>query len=259
MARTNRTDRTRKKAATISRRQAAIGLGAAAAAGAIGMPWIACAQAETIRIGFPSPITGPFGAEAKDQVRSAELAVKQFNDAGGLNGRKAELLVRDDKLNAGEAATRTLELIEKETVSQADMARLCVRVEKRRPMAPFNGFGKRQPSDRPPVLTPSERGSAEEPGVGASAGQEWANGGGDIGYGAGVGSPGGGSGGAQVRPAHRGALRLQEGPADGPGRGGRHRPAAASVRGPGHGPGRRARRRGPGPAHRRPADGAYRA
>ena len=50
-----------------------------------------------------------------------------------------------------------LELIEKETVSQADMARLCARVQKRRPMAPFNGFGKRQPSDRPPVLTPTEQ------------------------------------------------------------------------------------------------------
>jgi cell division protease FtsH len=52
-----------------------------------------------------------------------------------------------------------LELIEKETVSQADMARLCTRVQKRRPMAPFNGFGKRQPSDRPPVLTPAEKDS----------------------------------------------------------------------------------------------------
>src|SRR5215813_6064048 len=50
-----------------------------------------------------------------------------------------------------------LELIEKETVSRADMARLCARVQKRRPMAPFNGFGKRKPSDRPPVLTPTEQ------------------------------------------------------------------------------------------------------
>jgi cell division protease FtsH len=50
-----------------------------------------------------------------------------------------------------------LELMEKETISQADLARLCARVQKRRPMAPFNGFGKRQPSDRPPVLTPAER------------------------------------------------------------------------------------------------------
>jgi cell division protease FtsH len=50
-----------------------------------------------------------------------------------------------------------LELIEKETISQADMARLCARVVKRPPMAPYNGFGKRQPSDQPPVLTPTEK------------------------------------------------------------------------------------------------------
>ena len=49
-----------------------------------------------------------------------------------------------------------LELIEKETITQADMARICARVMKRPPMAPFNGFGKRKPSDQPPVLTPSE-------------------------------------------------------------------------------------------------------
>lgn len=82
---------------------------AAAAAGA--------AHAQNIKIGLPVPLTGPYGAEAKDQVRNAELAVKEFNDAGGLNGRKAELLVRDDKLNPGEAATRTLELIEKDQVN----------------------------------------------------------------------------------------------------------------------------------------------
>jgi len=72
------------------------------------------AHAQTIKIGLPVPLTGPYGAEAKDQVRNAELAVKEFNDAGGLAERKAELLVRDDKLNPGEAATRTLELIEKD-------------------------------------------------------------------------------------------------------------------------------------------------
>jgi branched-chain amino acid transport system substrate-binding protein len=70
-----------------------------------------------IRIGFPVPLTGAFGAEANDQVRAAQIAVKEFNDAGGLDGRMAELLVRDDKLNPGEAATRTLELIEKDKVS----------------------------------------------------------------------------------------------------------------------------------------------
>jgi branched-chain amino acid transport system substrate-binding protein len=75
------------------------------------------AQEATIKIGFPVPLTGPYGAEAQDQVRAGQLAIAQFNDAGGLNGRKAELVVRDDKLNPGEAATRTLELVEKEKVN----------------------------------------------------------------------------------------------------------------------------------------------
>lgn len=77
---------------------------------------IVSAQQAPIRIGFPTPLTGAFSAEAQDQVRAAELAVKEFNDAGGFNGRRCELLVRDDKLNPGEAATRTLELIEKDKV-----------------------------------------------------------------------------------------------------------------------------------------------
>ena len=98
----------------IGRRAALIGL--AGVAGTLSMPWIARAQAETIRIGLPTPLTGPFAAEANDQVRSAQLAVKLANDKGGIAGRKVELLVRDDKLNAGEAATRTLELIEKDKV-----------------------------------------------------------------------------------------------------------------------------------------------
>ncbi len=77
---------------------------------------IARAQTGPIKIGFPTPLTGAFSAEAQDQVRAAEIAVKEFNESGGFNGRKAELLVRDDKLNPGEAATRTLELIEKDKV-----------------------------------------------------------------------------------------------------------------------------------------------
>lgn len=77
----------------------------------------ALAQSEPIRIGLPVPLTGPYGAEAKDQVRNAELAVKEFNQAGGMDGRLAELLVRDDKLNPGEAANRALDLIDKDKVN----------------------------------------------------------------------------------------------------------------------------------------------
>ena len=98
-------------------RRSAIVAGAATAAAVATTPAlfnIAKAQSGPIKIGFPVPLTGPFSAEAQDQVRAAEIAIKEFNDSGGFNGRKAELLVRDDKLNPGEAATRTLELIEKD-------------------------------------------------------------------------------------------------------------------------------------------------
>jgi cell division protease FtsH len=70
--------------------------------------------------------------------------------------------------------TIVLELIEKETISQADMARIAARVVKRPPMAPYNGFGKRQPSDQPPVLTTTEKdklkAQAEADGVEALSG-----------------------------------------------------------------------------------------
>ncbi len=103
-----------KKALTSTVRRNLLVGGAAAAT----MPMfnIASAQTAPIKIGFPTPLTGAFSAEAQDQVRAAELAVQEFNESGGFNGRKAELLVRDDKLNPGEAATRTLELIEKDKV-----------------------------------------------------------------------------------------------------------------------------------------------
>jgi branched-chain amino acid transport system substrate-binding protein len=98
-----------------NRRRQVIGAGIAAATSPL---WfnIARAQNTPVKIGFPTPLTGAFSAEAQDQVRAAELAVKEFNGAGGFNGRMVELLVRDDKLNPGEAATRTLELIEKDKV-----------------------------------------------------------------------------------------------------------------------------------------------
>lgn len=75
---------------------------------------IANAASDKIKIGMPVPLTGPYGKESQEQARCGQIAVDQFNAAGGMNGRMAELLPRDTKLKAGEAATRTLELIEKD-------------------------------------------------------------------------------------------------------------------------------------------------
>jgi branched-chain amino acid transport system substrate-binding protein len=112
---------TRKTTGSISRRRllTTASAGAALAASPFRINLLQ-AQEATIKIGFPVPLTGPYGAEAQDQVRAAQVAIAQFNEGGGLNGRKAELIVRDDKLNPGEAATRTLELVEKEKVNFVD-------------------------------------------------------------------------------------------------------------------------------------------
>lgn len=108
----------RTKQPAITRRGLIIAAGAGAALAASPLRInLLRAQEAPIKVGFPVPLTGPYGAEAQDQVRAAQLAVAEFNDAGGLGGRKAELVVRDDKLNPGEAATRALELIEQEKVN----------------------------------------------------------------------------------------------------------------------------------------------
>ena len=103
--------------APLNPRRRSIVATAGALAAAPALFHIARAQPAPIKIGFPVPLTGAFSAEAQDQVRAAELAVKQWNAAGGHKGQQCELLVRDDKLNPGEAATRTLELIEKDKVN----------------------------------------------------------------------------------------------------------------------------------------------
>jgi cell division protease FtsH len=41
-------------------------------------------------------------------------------------------------------------------LSKDDIARIAGGVGKRPALAPYNGFGKRTPSQRPPVLTPAE-------------------------------------------------------------------------------------------------------
>jgi cell division protease FtsH len=54
------------------------------------------------------------------------------------------------------------ELMEKETISQTDMARICARVVKRPPMAPYSGNGKRRRGEHPVVPT-TELGALRKP------------------------------------------------------------------------------------------------
>lgn len=61
--------------------------------------WVAApAQAQdVIKIGFHAPLTGFAAADGKSARHGAELAVAQANAAGGINGKKIELVVYDDE------------------------------------------------------------------------------------------------------------------------------------------------------------------
>jgi branched-chain amino acid transport system substrate-binding protein len=61
------------------------------------------AAAQNIRIGFHVPLTGPAASDGLSAMRGAELAVEQINAAGGINGRKIELVVQDDQARADQA------------------------------------------------------------------------------------------------------------------------------------------------------------
>jgi branched-chain amino acid transport system substrate-binding protein len=85
----------------------------AAGAAALSFPAILRAQSkDPLRIGCPLPLTGPFAALAADMQRGAQLAEEQLNAAGGVMGRKVEVLFRDDQLKPAVGAQRTKELIE---------------------------------------------------------------------------------------------------------------------------------------------------
>ena len=49
-----------------------------------------------------------------------------------------------------------MELLEKETLHRKDLERIFAKVEKRPRITVFNEFGKRKPSDKPPIKTPAE-------------------------------------------------------------------------------------------------------
>jgi branched-chain amino acid transport system substrate-binding protein len=49
-----------------------------------------------IRIGLVAPFTGPFAPSTVGFKNSAEVGIDQINKKGGVNGRKLELIVKDD-------------------------------------------------------------------------------------------------------------------------------------------------------------------
>jgi branched-chain amino acid transport system substrate-binding protein len=85
--------------------------GIAATTTITGFPNIANAEANTIRIGMPTILSGRVAILGESSRNAVKLAVKRFNDAGGVNGRKIEMVFRDSKGKPDEAARITRDLV----------------------------------------------------------------------------------------------------------------------------------------------------
>jgi branched-chain amino acid transport system substrate-binding protein len=74
------------------------------------------ADAATVKIGTFGPFTGPAAGLGLEARKGIEFAVAQFNAAGGINGRKAELVAYDDRGNRAEAVSVVRKMIENDGV-----------------------------------------------------------------------------------------------------------------------------------------------
>jgi len=72
---------------------------------------------ENIKIGFFGPTTERFAGLGLDAKKGADLAVIQANAAGGINGKKIELVAYDDRGNRTEAVAVARKLVEQDKVS----------------------------------------------------------------------------------------------------------------------------------------------
>ena len=71
---------------------------------------------EPIKIGHLDSLTGPAAIWGEPQVRGSQLVVDEINAAGGILGRKIELIVRDDEGKAATAVEMVRKFVEEDKV-----------------------------------------------------------------------------------------------------------------------------------------------
>lgn len=72
--------------------------------------------ADTIKIGAYNAVTGPIPLTGRQMQAGWLAAVKAVNDAGGVNGRKIELLVEDDQYEPSRALAAARKLVDRDQV-----------------------------------------------------------------------------------------------------------------------------------------------
>ena len=86
---------TRTRKPGVSRRATLAMMGAGAVSFAT--PWVARAQAKTIKIGMPTILSGRVAQLGTSSRNAVMLEVEKVNAAGGLAGRQIEMVIRDSK------------------------------------------------------------------------------------------------------------------------------------------------------------------
>lgn len=74
------------------------------------------AAQDTIKIGVTQPLTGAFAASGNYVTQGAKIAEEEINKAGGVLGKKIQLIVEDNKSNPTEAVATAEKLIVKDKV-----------------------------------------------------------------------------------------------------------------------------------------------
>jgi branched-chain amino acid transport system substrate-binding protein len=77
----------------------------------------AAASGDAIKIGLYTPLTGTSAMVGTQEQMGVQLAVKQINDAGGINGKEVSLISYDDQLNAEQAVKAVTRLIQVDKVN----------------------------------------------------------------------------------------------------------------------------------------------
>lgn len=71
---------------------------------------------DTVKVGVTQPLTGAFAASGNYVAQGAKIAEEEINKAGGVLGKKLELVIEDNKSNPTEAVATAEKLIVKDKV-----------------------------------------------------------------------------------------------------------------------------------------------
>ena len=91
--------------------------GAAVSAAAAGLPVVGRAQADPIKVGILTPLTGAGGNDGPRMLKAMQLVFEEVNKAGGVMGRRITTVIEDDQTNPEAAVRAARKLIEVDKVS----------------------------------------------------------------------------------------------------------------------------------------------